>query len=83
MYAITPLSIDVISTMDDRELDSRFRDVSRAIQKIKNPAQKIKLEEEFCYIFREREIRAKRSEAHYEYLNSLRNTRTNNYNRGA
>lgn len=68
MRVIHSLSIDVISAMDDRELDSRFRDVTRAIRKVKDNSQKIQLEEEYCYLFREKEIRHNRIMMHQEYL---------------
>jgi hypothetical protein len=35
LRAITPMSVDDISVLDDRELNIRFRDVSRAIRKVK------------------------------------------------
>jgi hypothetical protein len=78
LYAINPLSTDVIASLDDRELDSRFRDVQRAINKVKNPRKRIELEEEFCYLYRERESRFKRIQLHKDYLASLQRSDNNN-----
>lgn len=72
MYTINPMSIDAISELDDRELENRFRDVQRVIRKIKNTSHRVQMEEEFCYLYRERETRSNRSRLHKEYMQNLK-----------
>lgn len=77
MRAITPMSVDDISVLDDRELNIRFRDVSRAIRKVKGQ-NRTSLEIEYCYLYREREIRENRAKAHYEYTKQQRDGNSQN-----
>jgi len=69
---ITPTSLDKLSKMDDRDLDTTLNRLQRSIFKTrKRKGDTHDLEIEFCYMWREREVRQKRKVSHARWL-SLR-----------
>jgi len=70
---ITPHGLEKLSKMDDRDLDTTIERLQRSIYKTrKRKGDTHDLEIEFCYIWREREVRQKRKESHSQWL-ALRN----------
>ena len=64
------VNIDDISIMTDEDLDRRCQSLNGYLSRERNRGNRhLDLVLEFCYLYRETEIRNRRREAHLDWLN--------------
>jgi hypothetical protein len=63
------LSLDEISAMTDEDLSRRISSLTGYLGRERNRGNRhLELELEFCYLYRESEVRERRQAAHLEWL---------------
>jgi|19_taG_2_1085344.scaffolds.fasta_scaffold198745_1 hypothetical protein len=62
------IDIDILAKLDEDILHRHAQKLKHRLRKVKSYNERMKLETEFCYYYRELEMRYVRRQAHIRYL---------------
>ena len=75
--------VDDISKMTEEVLESSFNRLKSTLRDLRKKGTSSKMvqiaEEEFCYLYREREVRTRRNVAHSKWMDKRRSFSQKNY----
>jgi len=75
MSGVELISIDKLEAMDEEELRRRLRNIKRIMRRCSDNHKRMQFETEYCYIYREIEVREQRRAVHLEWISNERQKR--------